>query len=335
MVGSRPLCAALAMSRRTRVDGRTLDPQAAALMALHDLDPGSDLRRLSPRAARHRLVEQVAIADEPSPPGVRTRDHAIPGPASTLPARLYEPAALPSGGPAIVYFHGGGWVTGDLSTHDALCGRLARDARCRVLAVEYRLAPEHRFPAPVDDALAAVRWVLANAATLGVDAERVAVMGDRAGGNLSAVVSLRMREDTRRPALQVPLYPATDATMSMPSHHSLGEGFFLTRESIEWYRGHYLGPDPTVRRHPDVSPLFAPDLTGAPPAIVVVAGFDPLRDEAIAYAERLTEAGVPTELRELPTLPHGFALMVGALDAARDATTAIAEEIGRRLGSRS
>jgi acetyl esterase len=272
----------------------------------------------------------VAICDAPPPPGVHCEEREVPGPAGPLRLRLSTPEGLQTPSPALFYIHGGGWTTCGLDTHDGFCRRLALGARCRVIAPSYRLAPEHRFPAAVEDTLATFRWVMAHAEALGVEPSRVAVAGDSAGGNLSAVLARHTRNEARRPMLQVLLYPATDATCSLPSYETFKEGYFLGRRMMDWYYGHYLGgPEPV--RHPDVSPLFAQDLAGVPPARVYTAGYDPLRDEGRAYADRLREAGVPVVYREFPSLIHGFTLMTGASAGARRAVEEIATEVGRAL----
>jgi acetyl esterase len=300
------------------------------MLGLLDLEPGSDLSRSSPAKVRARFIEQVGISDAPPPPGVRAEDRNLPGPAGELSVRLYTPQGVETPSPAVFFIHGGGWSTCGLATHDGLCRRFAAEARCRVVAVVYRLAPEHRYPAAVEDTLAAFRWVMAHAGELGVDPTRVAVCGDSAGGNLSAILSLRTRNEPLRPALQVLIYPATDATCSQPSQETFKHGYFLTRRMMDWFYGHYLG-DSEHRRHPDVSPLFAEDLRGAPPALVYTAGYDPLRDEGRAYADRLREAGVPVSYREFESLIHGFTVMTGASEAARKAVEELARETGRRL----
>jgi acetyl esterase len=208
-------------------------------------------------------------------------------------------------------------VTGSLASHDAPCRVLAASSGCVVVAVDYRLAPEHRFPAPVEDALAAFRHVAREASSFGIDPARLAVCGDSAGGTLSAVVALETRADAIRPRFQVLVYPAVDLTSSFPSIRALGKGYFLEQASIEYFVGHYLAPEQD-RRDPRVSPLFAPDHRGLPPAFVLTAGFDPLRDEGEAYARALAAAGVPVEHRCYETLIHGFWNLGGAVVAARE-----------------
>lgn len=232
-----------------------------------------------------------------------------------------------------MFIHGGGWVTGDIDSHDTLCRRIAHEGNVRVVSVEYGLSPEHRFPVAVDDVVAAFRSVAARADDLQLDPQRIAVGGDSAGGNLSAVVALETRSDAVRPAVQLLIYPALDATCSFPSHRENGSHYYLTSSSIAWYTEHYLGGDTSLRTDPRVSPYLAPDLTGLPPAIVVIAGFDPLRDEAVAYAERLRAAGVDVDVQMADGLIHGFALMTGLSEAARLATTKMALTLGQRLRS--
>jgi acetyl esterase len=321
----------LGRTRKEPVDGRTLSRDVAAVLGLDDIDDRSDLRGLSPEKARVRVAESIRVVDAEAPPGVTREDREIPGPVAAIPVRLYAPANLDPSvlTPCVVYFHGGGWVTGSISTHDGLCSRIALGAACRVVSVEYRLAPEHRCPAAVEDCLAATRWVLAHAEELGVDPRRVAVAGDSAGGNLSAVVSRETSSDVRRPALQVLLYPALDATFSLPSHRTFAERYFLTAGMCAWYYDHYLGgQDP---KGPAASPLLAPDVSNVP-ALVYTSGFDPLRDEGKAYADRLRAAGTPVTYREFADTVHGFALMTGALQSGRDATNEVIGQIGVSLG---
>jgi acetyl esterase len=232
--------------------------------------------------------------------------------------RVYRPAA-DDPLPVVVYFHGGGWVIGDIATHDTTCQRLAAGVPAVVVSVDYRLAPEHRFPAAVDDCDAATAWVSAHAAELGGDATRLAVAGDSAGGNLAAVVALRARH-AHGPAIafQLLVYPATDLTRSLPSHTENGEGYLLDTDAMTWFINQYLvDADP---RHPDASPLFVDDLAGLPPALVVTAEFDPLRDEGEAYAQRLRDAGVDVTTSRYDGMIHGFYGLDSIFDASKRAT---------------
>ncbi|MFT3776007.1 MAG: alpha/beta hydrolase [Minicystis sp.] len=327
---SRPLiCAALGGSRLAPRDGRKLDPQCAALLTVNALDAGADLTRFPAAEARVRFATSIAIVDEPPPPGVVTEDHQASGPLGPIPVRLYTPAGAVAPSPAVVYFHGGGWVVGSIATHDAFCRRLALAARCRVVSVDYRLGPEHRAPAAAVDALAAFRWVAQRAGDLGIDEARIAVGGDSAGGNLAAVVAQKAREDARRPALQVLIYPGLDCTRSQLSHLTLGDGYLLTNENMTWFLDNYVGGGD--RKSPDVSPFFTEDLRGVAPALIYTAGFDPLRDEGNLYAARLRETGVKVRHWEFPSLIHGFVLMTGAIYAARLAVAEITGDVGRAL----
>jgi acetyl esterase len=217
----------------------------------------------------------------------------------------------------VVFYHGGGFVLGSLRSHDGECRALALGAHAIVVAVDYRRAPEHPFPAAVDDGVAALRWVAGNAASFGGDAARIAVAGDSAGGNIAAVVARDTREEAERPIFQLLIYPAADCTRSHASHGHFREGFLLTKASIDWFLDHYLGERDLT--HPRASPLFAEDVGGVPPAMILTAGFDPLRDEGKAYAEKLAAAGVPVDHRCYGGLVHGFFNMTAAVEAARRA----------------
>jgi acetyl esterase len=235
-------------------------------------------------------------------------DRKIPGPAGEIPVRIYQPHGA-GVKPVLIYLHGGGWVIGTLDSYDATCRELAQGAGCVVVSVDYRLAPEHRYPAAPEDCYAALQWVAANAASLGADAKRLAVGGDSAGGNLSAVVS-QMARDKGGPAIrfQLLIYPVTDADFTRGSYTSNAEGYLLTTASMHWFWDHYI-PGKAKRAEPYASPLRAKDLSGLPPAWVCTAEFDPLRDEGEAYAKRLQEAGVTTQLTRFDGLIHGFISM--------------------------
>ena len=306
-----------------------LDPDIALILALGEKTGDVEVAGSSPAAARRGMQASIALVEDEPRGDMVVREREIPGPAGDLPARLYEPAGLRAPSAGLVFIHGGGWVTGDLDTHDTLCRRIALEAKIRVIAVCPRLAPEHRFPAAVDDSVAAFRHVAKEAARYGIDPTRLGIGGDSAGGNLSALVGLETRSDAVRPKLALLLYPSVDATCSMKSHTELATGYLLTRASIRWYLSHYLGDHP--RSDPRVSPYLAADLRGAPPSLVVVAGFDPLRDEGEAYARRLDEAGVMAEVMMAPSMPHGFALMTGLSPRALADTERFARRVGELL----
>jgi acetyl esterase len=321
LFASPKLVRLLARARQRPIEGRTLDLHVAALLALDDRVGASGLSGKSAAVARAMLEEQVLTVDEASPANVKTRELRR--------ARLYTPPNLRSPSAAVVYIHGGGFVTGSIESHDGLCRRLALQADVRVISLAYRLAPEHPFPAAVEDCVAGTRWVLSQAEQLQIDPARVAVAGDSAGGNLSAVVSHETRNDPLRPKLAVLLYPCTDATCSLGSHETMGKNHFLTSENIAWYLDNYAGS--TDRRHPALSPLFAKDFSGLPRTLIYSAGFDPLRDEALAYAEALDEARTSVEYEELREQVHGFVMMGGVVPSARLVTERIFRRIGEEL----
>jgi acetyl esterase len=295
-----------------------LDPQVKALL---DQQAGGPMPyEQSVAEARAGMVARPRL---PGPALASEEDRLIPGPGGQIPIRLYRPAE--SSGAVLVYFHGGGWVLGNLDTHNGQCRNLAHGAGCLVIAVDYRLAPEHRFPAAADDAYAATSWVSDNAAALGVDAAKLAVVGDSAGGNLAAVVCL-MARDRGGPAIaqQLLAYPVTDYAFDTPSYTENSDGLGLERATMQWFWEHYLGSD-GEGSNPYASPLRAETLAGLPRAIVVACEYDVLRDEGIAYAERLRREGVPVELRCVPGVNHGF--LGSPTDAARGAY----EEIGTLL----
>ncbi len=310
-----------------------LDPQARSLLdqiAAGDPRPLSEVDLAESRAL---LDAGTALAREARSP-VSTEDGTAPGPAGEVPVRIYRPAG---GGtaplPVVVYFHGGGFVLGSLDSHDRLCRQIAAGVPAVVVGVGYRLAPEDPFPAAVDDAVAATRWAWAVAPSLGADPARLVVAGDSAGGNLAAVVARRAAlSGSPTVAMQVLLYPVTEMTGSQPSHAQNGEGYFLTTEDMAWFRECYL-PEGTDVEDPDVSPLLAADVAGLPPALVVTAELDPLRDEGEAYARRLQDAGVPVTLERYDGMIHGFMSMDGVLDAGARAVDRMLATIAAGVGS--
>jgi acetyl esterase/lipase len=298
-----------------RADGLELAPDVQMALALLRFARHRGLDTMTPPAARAELLRSARLFAGALEPVARVDEKSVPGPEGPLRARLYVPASDDRRRGLVVYFHGGGWVVGDLDTHDSTCRFLARAADVLVLAVDYRLAPEHPFPAAVDDALAAFAWAAREAGALGADPARVAVAGDSAGGNLAAVVAGQARP---RPCAQLLVYPVTDVSTKHPSYRTFADGYFLTEREMDWYRDHYLS-ERAAAGDPRVSPLLAGDLSGLPPAIVATAGFDVLRDEGEAYARRLEEAGVPVSARRYGGLVHGFANATGASTAARAA----------------
>lgn len=313
-----------------------LHPQARALLDLIRERGIPPTHTLSPEDAR-RVYRERRQFTQPDPPVVaQVQDLAAPGPAGQIPLRLYRPAGSADSAalPVLVYFHGGGWTIGDLDTHDTLCRQLANGSRCAVVAVDYRMGPEHRFPAAVEDCIAATRWVHAQAAALGLDASRIGVGGDSAGGNLAAVVAIverdEARDDRRVPiAFQLLVYPATDMRAVADSHERNGEGYLLTRDTVAYFRGHYI--DEADLADWRASPLLHQDLHGLPPALVLVAGHDPLRDEGLAYAQRLSEAGVRASLVSFERQIHGFILMGRVIDEADEAVALCADAVRRAL----
>jgi acetyl esterase len=286
------------------LDGRMLDRRVQAMIAVGDrLGLTNDQDDVESRRAQLRRSAGIGM---PARLGIHVAGRMIPGPAGDIPVRVYRKLGGPAEPATIVYLHGGGWVVGDLDTHDGSCRLLADVTECVVVSVDYRLAPEHPFPAAVDDCVAAYRWVQQHPAELGVAPGRVGVMGDSAGGNLAAVVARVTRDgDVPAPVAQCLVYPSTDARMQSRSIELYATGFFLTRDSMEWYREQYL-PDRADRTSPLASPLLEDDLAGVAPAVIVTAGFDPLRDEGRAYADELAAAGVPVRYRCYDDLVHGF-----------------------------
>jgi acetyl esterase len=296
-----------------------LDPQAAALIEkaiqagnpeIYELDP-AEARKLFLELARGVAVEKVDVA--------RISDYQAPGPNGDIPLRVYWPVNDSKPLPVLVYFHGGGWVIGDLETHDPVCRWLSVRAQCVVVSVDYRMGPEHKFPAAVHDCLAATEWVITRGKLINVDPARIAVGGDSAGGNLAAVVAHELKGGGATPlSYQLLLYPATDLTREEASHTEFSEGYRLTGILMEWFIDHYLS-QADERTNPKASPLFFKEFSDLPPALIITAGFDPLRDEGLRYNEKLVSAGVETKYLCYDGMIHGFMSMGGWLDKGKEA----------------
>ncbi len=315
-----------------RPPGDPLDPRLAFLLHASDRLRLDDLTAHSPAVARARTRRSLRLLAGRRDPRTQVHERTIPGPGGPLRLRIYEPHDLARPAPALLYMHGGGGVIGDLDTHDGPCSRLAAIAGCVVHSLDYRLAPEHRFPAAVDDALAAFRWLAEHAAELHLDPHRLAVGGDSAGGNLSAVlaqVAARERWPVR-PCYQLLLYPGLDLRRGHASHRAYADGYLLTAASIDWFLRHYIR-DPADITDLRASPLLSDDLRDLPPAYIATAGFDPLRDEGDEYAGRLRSAGVPVHHARHPSLVHGFIGLVDAIPAAADALRSAAEALRAAL----
>lgn len=294
-----------------------LDPQAEAFLRQLEDAGGRALNEMSPAEARETLAATVESAGQPEPVGDIT-NRSISGPLGDIPIRIYTPEG--SGPfPALVYFHGGGWVAGDLAMVDATCTMLTNRAEVMVVSVDYRLAPEHKFPAPLTDCYAATEWVSENSAELDVDPERIAVGGDSAGGNLAAAVAAMGRGSyTPDIAFQLLFYPVTNLDYGTQSYRENGDGYFLTTDMMKWFWGHYLESE-DIGRDIRASPLLMEDASGLPPAFVVTAEFDPLRDEGEAYAERLRDAGNRVIAKRYDGQIHGFVTRCGVMDEGRKA----------------
>jgi acetyl esterase len=295
-----------------------LDPQAQAFLDQLAAMGGPPLHQLPVPEARALMAALAGMSGTPDVALGKIEDRTIPGPAGTIPVRVYTPTGA-GPFPLLVYFHGGGWVIGDLDTHDGVCRQLAHGAGCVVMSVDYRLAPEHKYPAGPDDCYAAVAWAAKHGGQIGADPSRIAIGGDSAGGNLTCVTALRAR-DAGGPHLvfQLPVYPATDRSLEQPSYRENATGYLLETDAMHWFWGHYLdaSADPA---DPYISPLRAKDFRGLPPALVITAEFDPLRDEGEAYAQRLKDAGVPTTLHRYDGMIHGFFGMSALMDKAKAA----------------
>jgi acetyl esterase len=292
-----------------------LDPQAKALLDMIAQAGRIPYSEITPPLARAQFIELCRRTRKTAEWPVSARDIEIPGPAGKLRGRLFVPrAAGPGPFPVLAFFHGGGWCIGDVETHDPACRQLAAAAGCAVFSVDYRLAPENPVPAAVEDCFAALRFIAGEAGRLGLDARRVAVGGDSAGGNLAAVTAIMARDAGIALKGQLLIYPATDFSRARPSHDDYGEGFLLTKEAMNWFGGNYVTP----AHHRDwrASPILAADLGGLAPAIVICGECDPLRDESRDYAEALRRSGSEASFHLYPGMIHGFFTMGGAIAAA-------------------
>ena len=302
-----------------------LDPDAVAVYKAFQEAGRPAYETLTPPEAREYYMQARLVANPEPPELLSAESLAIPAPHGRIPARIYTPKKLRKAdglAPGLVFFHGGGWVIGNLETHDVVCRKLAQEGEMIVMSVDYRLAPEHRFPAAVEDAVTATKWVAANAKGLGIDASRLVVGGDSAGGNLAAVVSLHARENGPKLAGQLLVYPATDFSRKHPSHSEPETSILLTHTVVTWFMNNYLG-DADINDW-RASPARARTLADLPPAYVLTAGADPLRDEGDEYAARLKEAGVAVTYRHFPGQFHGFFTMGKLLNQANIAVGEIA-----------
>lgn len=317
--------------RSVTIDGNTLDPTLRLTLAgQHALGVNGIVSDDDVAASRKQLREMTAGLGG-ADIHVDVRDLRLPGPAGDIAARHYRPVG---GGahPLLVFYHGGGFVVGDLDTHDAVCRLTCRDGDVAVLSVDYRLAPEHPAPAAVDDAYAAFRWAHDHAAELGGIPGRVAVGGDSAGGNLAAVVAQLARDDSGpAPILQWLIYPVTDSTAQTRSRTLYADGFLLTKHDIDWFAAQYVGRSQLEPSDPRVSPLLAGKLSGLPPALIAVAGFDPLHDEGELFAAALRDAGVVVDLRQMRSLTHGFINLFGLGGGSATATTELISALRAHL----
>ncbi|HVX61847.1 MAG TPA: alpha/beta hydrolase [Pirellulales bacterium] len=305
-----------------------LDPRVQAFLQAAQA-ASTPIHEQTPEQARQEMLAQTHMLG-PGEAVANVTDASLPGPGGDIPIRIYQPdVRTPS--PCLVYFHGGGFVIGSIDTHDGMCRAMANGAGIIVISVDYRLAPEHKFPAAVDDAYAATCEIIRRAEQLGIDPQRVAVGGDSAGGNLAAVVAL-MARDRKGPelAMQLLLYPVTDANLETRSYLEYAEGYMLTREAMGWFWNHYL-TDPAEREHVYASPLRAADLSKLPPALVITAECDPLCDEGDAYAERLKQAGVRVAYTCYPGMIHGFIRRAKVLQDGRKALEQISQALRATL----
>jgi acetyl esterase len=307
------------LGRRVKKDGLTLNAKVQLLCKIVDSVRTPPIDGLTPELSRQQMNNFAQLFGAAKIPLAEISDRMIPGPENSLPVRIYRPSRQsPEPMPVLIFFHGGGWVQGSLETHDTICRHLALYSGGLVISVDYALAPEHKFPAAVDDCLAAFAWVRGQAEELNADPARIAVGGDSSGGNLSAVLCQQTAQETG-PMFQLLIYPALDGRLSSRSHDLFKKGFFLTRERIDWYLKQYTEDFKAQREDVRLSPNERADLSGQPPALIITAGFDPLRDEAHDYHTRLLASGVKSEYVQYDTMVHAFLNMAGVIRQGDDA----------------
>jgi acetyl esterase len=306
-----------------------LDPQVQTLLDSLGISKLAPLETLTPTEARARMgVIREARRQAVLETIHEIREIRVPGPAGEIPARVYTPD-YPAPLPALIYFHGGGWVIGDLESHDHVCRAIANSVPCTVVSVDYRLAPEHKFPAAIDDGVAATEWIAAHAKELGIDASRIAVGGDSAGGNIAVVVTqIAKARGGPKLVFQLLIYPATDMRMGFPSIQENADAPILTKAAMDWFANHYMNGD-VDRTNPLASPILTEDLAELPPAFILTAECDPLRDEGEAYGQRLEDAGVAVDVQRYNGMPHGFFSFLRALDGGREAFQDATEKLRR------
>ena len=311
---------------------RELDPNTKRFLEVAALAGVPPVYELPPDQARSTYkAARAGSAGEPCAIA-EIKDQKVPGPHGEVPIRIYRQKGVSGIAPTLIYFHGGGWTIGDLDTHDVLCRDFADKGRFVVIAVDYRLSPEHKFPVAVEESFAVTNWIVQHAAELGVNQEQIALGGDSAGANLAAVLCLMARDaGSPKIAYQLLIYPATDQRATTPSHRKYANGYLLTEKHFNYFRSNYV--DPWQYEDWRASPLLARDVQSLPPALIITAGFDPLHDEGLAYAERLRTAGVNVKYHCFEDQVHGFLTLGGVIPAARSAASYIAREVAIALNS--
>jgi acetyl esterase len=309
-----------------------LDPQVKAFLDQASAMPRPKMWDMPLSMSRHSFAQMMTMMGPHDVPVGKIQNIAIPGPGGDIRARVYAPIAGGSESlPAMVFFHGGGFVVGDLDTHDGLCRLIAHEGGFVVVAVDYRLAPENKWPAPLDDAIAATRWIFANAPSLGIDAGRIAIGGDSAGGHLAACVTQAIKASGGlKLAFQLLLFPGTEFTTDTGSMNRYAVGYLMEKQTIEWFYSQVL-PDDADRLSPKVSPLLSKDFSGLPPAYIMLGGYDPLHDEGLAYADKLKAAGVKVTVADYSDMVHCFIYLQSVLPQAHDAMAKAAEAVAQAL----